>query len=94
MLPRNHLALQLVFQVLAYPSEGVGKSVALPVLLVLEHPEMPVELPVELVQMLLAVYEPHSLQLQQLDDLVVTLLDVALEVRRIRSHTLTTCQDW
>ena len=78
MLPRNHLALQLVFQVLAYPSADDGKLVAFLVPLVLEHPEMPVELLVVEEQIELAVREPRLLQLQQLDDLVVTLLDVAL----------------
>jgi len=78
MKPRNHLALQLVFQVLAYPFVDDGKLVAFLVPLALELPGMPVELLVVEGQIELAVREPHLLQLQQLDDLVVTLLDVVL----------------
>ena len=47
MQPRNHLALQLAFQVLACPSEDGGKMLVLQEPLVLELPEMPVELLVE-----------------------------------------------
>ncbi len=77
MLPRNHLALQLVFQVLAYPSVDDGKLVAFLVRFALELPGMPVELLVIEEQIEPAVCEPRLLQLQQLDDLEVTLLDVA-----------------
>jgi len=55
-----------------------GKLVAFPVRLALELPGMPVELLVAEEQIELAVCEPHLLQLQQLDDLVVTLQDVVL----------------
>ncbi len=77
MLPRNHLALQLVFQVLACPSVDDGKLVAFLVRLALELPGMPVELLVVEEQIEPAVCELRLLQLQQLDDLEVTLLDVA-----------------